>query len=824
MNLMDLFLYVRLELCCLAVITYIAYSFFSVKRIKNYVHKLFSIIIISSIINIIFDIITVYTVNNLTTVPNILNHIFHIIFVGSVAAIIFCTYLYVRALIYPDQKPKFIFWIPFALAIFSIICLPIKYNEGSHTNYSAGPAVTVAYICIIFYFVLSFTLLLKFHSQIGKKQLRGIVTAIISIITVSSLQFFLHESLVSSIGIVMLNIAFFFTVENPDEALIEELEYAKDKANAANKAKSQFLANMSHEIRTPINAMLGMDEMILRETRDGTILDYASKIKTAGNTLLSLINDILDFSKIEEGKVEISPVNYDISTLILDVVNMMSVKAKEKGLVLILHADESIPKSLYGDPIRIKQCILNLVSNAIKYTDHGNVTFSINHIKLDEKNINLTITVKDTGKGIKKEEISRVGLPFERLEQANYLPDAGAGLGINIVNQILNLMDTDLELYSEYGKGTEFKFTIKQEVKDWKPIGGIEENYKKSLTKIVRYKEKVYAPNAKLLFVDDTPMNLDVIKGLLKTTGVQIDTASSGTEAIDLVCKNEYDILFIDHKMPEPDGIQTLHLMENNENNKNKGKPCIVLTANAIAGVKEMYLEEGFTDYLSKPVNPEKLEEMIAQYLPAYLIEKKTAITESKKQANELKIEGIDLEAALTNSGSEKNMEAAMLQFKNSIKENANELQTLLDTGDIKTYGIKVHALKSMARIIGAKVLSNQAEFLEDAAGKNDVEAIKKNHPALIQNYKSYIEKLKVFDKTQNVQDSKAKEKLTEAEIQAFTKELLKLIENFDSQGIDNLVEETKKKNIPDPFSEKFTKICTLAEKIDYDALKELLV
>ena len=820
---MDFFLFIRPQLGCLAIIIYIALSFFTVERRKTYVHHLFSVIIICSICNLFFDMITVYTVNHLDKIPQYINHLLHVFFLASIGIIVFCTFLYTRALVFPQKKVKFVYWIPFILSILSILCLPLNYSIGKFTNYSSGLAVLVAYSCIIIYFIMIFIILVKYHKTVGKKQQRGIITAVLSILIVTSIQAIIHESLISSIGVVMLNIAFFFTVENPEAALIEELEYAKDKADDANKAKSHFLANMSHEIRTPINAMLGMDEMILREASDNTILGYAKNIKTAGNTLLSLINDILDFSKVESGKIEIIPVNYEISSFIIDIVNMMSAKARDKGLVLILHIDEKLPKGLVGDSVRIKQCLLNLLTNAIKYTDHGNVTFSVGFEKLNDNQISLKFCVKDTGIGIKKEAIERLGSPFERIEENKFLTTEGTGLGLSIVKQYLALMQSNLEIKSEYGKGTEFSFKLIQKVQDWTEVGGIEEAYKSTLTKLSTYEDKIYAPNAKVLIVDDTQMNLDVVKGLLKRTAIKVDTAISGAKAIEMVRQKEYDLIFIDHRMPEMDGVETLHNMQSMEDNKCKGKPYIMLTANAISGVKELYLKEGFTDYLSKPVNPEKLESMIKTYLPKGMVTVQK-VTKNENLMNLPKIEGIDIKAALRNMTSVEQFQQTILRFYNSIDVNASELQNFCESGDIKGFGIKVHSLKSVARLIGAKDLAAQAEQLEAFADKEDLASIKATNQLLLKNYKSYKAKLQDFIQSEEMNLSLSnsntpKVLLTDSQISDFLTKLKSCVENFDSTGMEDLVADLKAFEIPSSFAEKFQTICNKVEALDFEGL-----
>ncbi|MBQ3898980.1 MAG: response regulator [Lachnospiraceae bacterium] len=407
--------------------------------------------------------------------------------------------------------------------------------------------------------------------------------------------------------------------ERSTDELMRIIEAKADEARAATKSKSDFLASMSHEIRTPINSVLGMNEMILRETEEENTRKYAEDIQHAGNMLLSLVNNILDFSKIESGKMEIIPVKYDMGILISDIKIIIANRAMQKGLKFSVKVAPDMPRVLYGDEIRIKQIITNILTNAVKYTENGSVNFNVDFDKADERSVLLKVSISDTGRGMKEDDLNKLFSPFERIEELRNRHIEGTGLGMSIVQQLLALMGTRLNVKSVYGKGSTFEFVIRQEVVDWTQVGDMGSIVSVSRTKKVDT-EQFTAPLAKILVVDDIKMNLNVIVGLLKRTKIQVDTALSGAEAIDMARKKEYDIVFIDHMMPEMDGIETLEKMQKDRFALCRGKPMIALTANAISGAREFYLKKGFVGYLSKPVDPKLLEKIIIEFLPEELI------------------------------------------------------------------------------------------------------------------------------------------------------------------------------------------------------------
>jgi len=510
----------------------------------------------------------------------------------------------------------------------------------------------------------------------------------------------------------------------------------KHEAIEANKAKSTFLAHMSHEIRTPIHAIIGMDEMILRECNDLQILNYANNIKEASKNLLSLINDILDFTKIESGKLELVPVRYDLGSILNDLYNMVQFKVKDKGLHLSIDVNPDIPSSLIGDEVRLRQVILNLLTNAIKYTEKGTIELIVDYDMIDSASILLKIKVKDTGMGIRPDEIGTLFEAFRRADELKNKDIEGSGLGLGICQQILALSESKLMVESEYKKGSVFWFEVKQEVRSWNHLENIttlfhlDESYSSD-----KYIADFTAPLAEILIVDDNEMNLLVAKGLLKETQVNIETAKNGKECLEKIKRKRYDIIFLDHLMPQMDGIQTLKEFEVNKG-KCKDTPVIAMTANAISGAKEKYMDLGFSDYIAKPVDGKKLEKMVKKYLSGALIQVKEE-SDSRQMLRNIQDNmptGIflnpefDLKTALMYSADGKKGIGDNFQFYLLEEDNTKEkLKIDLSEDTINSYRIVIHSMKNTAKIIGAIEFSDYAMKLEEAANKRNLKLLKEN-------------------------------------------------------------------------------------------------
>ncbi len=540
--------------------------------------------------------------------------------------------------------------------------------------------------------------------------------------------FVLPRGLIYIAFMAICNSIFRILSESVEKArLASELEKAKTEAENANRAKSQFLARISHEIRTPINSVLGMNEMIIRESNESNIRQYAEDVKDSSVLLLSLINEILDSSKIESGKMELVPVNYETSSLINDVYNMINIKAREKGLELVFDIDTQIPESCFGDDKRIRQILINLLTNAVKYTEKGTVTLGVTCRK-DGENAVFRYSVKDTGIGIKKEDIGKIYDEFQRIDMARNKNVEGTGLGMSIVQRLLKLMDSEIVIESEYEKGSEFSFELVQKIISDKPVG----NFRERATDAAEKSENAasfIAPEATILVVDDYRMNLKVFKALMKQTEARIIEAESGQACLDILRNNNVDLIFLDHMMPGMDGIETLHKIR--EEKLCDNVPIIMLTANAIAGDREKYIAEGFNDFLSKPIIVEKLNAMVTKYLPKQLVipvgqknsdsygnpsqtEEKTTLDSAEEAIEELKklLPEIDIKNGLMHCAEDKDFYMECLKDFSALKIKS-DLALAAEGKDYNAYCIHAHGFKNNAYTIGAAVLGDIAYEME---------------------------------------------------------------------------------------------------------------
>ena len=617
-----------------------------------------------------------------------------------------------------------------------------------------------------------------------------------------------------------------------------ELQAAKDKAEESSRAKSVFLSNMSHEIRTPINAILGMNEMILRETSGSKpsqetfrqIASYSGNVERAGKNLLSIINDILDYSKIENGGMKLNITNYKLSSLLNDSVNMVIFRAKDKGLTMSVEVDESLPDSLEGDEVRIRQVLTNILSNAVKFTAEGKVTLSVSGEKISEESIVLMFSVSDTGKGIKPEDLGKLFAEFERLNLSRDRTVEGAGLGLAITKNILDRMDGEISAKSEYGKGSVFTVKIPQKVTSWEQIGNIREKFERS--EKAAYHETFQAPDARILIVDDTQMNLIVAAGLLKDTKLKIDTASGGEEALRLTKAEKYDVILMDQMMPEMDGTQTMNAIREQSGGQNLDTPIICLTADAVSGAREEYLRQGFTDYLSKPVEGADLEASLRKYLPPEKVilsheeEREESVDVQEEAATPIQelysgIDDLNYSEAVKFCANEDILAKTLETFYKSIDVNAASIEEFLNAGDIRNYTIKVHALKSSARLIGAEQLSADAKYLEECGDESSDESIKQIHertPKLLADYRSCKEKLSpLFADDENLPE------IAPEDLREIYEAVKEFAYSFDIDSIDGIIEQARKYKIPEDEASRFEAVETAARNMDWDELNKAL-
>ncbi|MDD6037504.1 MAG: response regulator [bacterium] len=699
-------------------------------------------------------------------------------------------------------------------------------NFGIYLTYFAIPLVS----CV--YFDWTLTLLISIAGYVG--MIGFLYPRAIKIVELNKVNVADAFTYFESIGIgysieyiFMMSFAI-MVVYHGREIRKNYFETQKDKlsAESASVAKTSFLANMSHEIRTPINAIIGMNEMILRESREKTIVHYADNIKNASKNLLALINDVLDFSKVESGKMEIVEAAYQTSSMLNDLVNMIQPRINERGLNFKLDIDEQIPCELYGDEVRIRQVVTNLLTNAAKYTEQGSVTLKMRCTRLPKENvIRLDVAVIDTGIGIRKADQEQLFQTFQRVDMQKNHKVEGTGLGLALSKQLLELMGSRLLLDSEYGRGSAFFFGIEQKIVDDSPIGDYKKMYERSLINSTRYHETFQAPNARILVVDDTRMNLEVCRGLLKKTRIQIDTADSGMECLNMIMRQQYHIIFLDHKMPGMDGVECLQRMRERGILEGSGTRVIALTANAVSGAREFYMERGFDDYLSKPIQGEKLEEIICQYLPPQLlcIPKTEEMDEEVENVSMPAIDGINIEDAMRFAGGDQLSYINTLRlYYDEYETKHDKLKTFFEERNAAEYQIVVHSVKSTSKQIGANDLSEQARILEEAADNGTLFERAVLHVEMLEKFDALCGQIKeVLAAFEEEKEGTELLPVTPEQLREFCKSLQESVYAYDIEEIQQKIHALC---TYDYLADIKNSIQKAADDFDYDAVTDELI
>jgi len=720
------------------------------KPLTNRLYKRLGVILIAALV---LDVITAVTISYASGVPIWLNMWLNFLYFVSDILLEYQFVMYCVVCVF-ERRVQLIDWICRILSGIMFIVLIANFFTGwvysfDETGYVHGPLYMSVHIFPLVAIVASTAILFSGFKKFNSNQKLSVILYTVIVVAGPVVQI-QHPNVLFILFTVALGFTTLtFSMESPDyqalHATLEELRATRDtmekamkSAQIASQAKSDFLSSMSHEIRTPINAILGYADAIKRESTEEDITKYSGNIMTAGKRLLSMVSDILDYSKMENDDFSLQKEKYSSASFLMDIMSCGVYYAEKGNLEFHSKISENIPSALIGDNIRLTQIIDNLLSNAAKYTKAGYVELGVNwQLEAEGKGI-LKVSVKDTGMGMKPEDVIKLSA-FMRVNKEETQNIPGLGLGLQIASKLLGFMGSKLDVKSEYGKGTTMSFEVEQDIWDISPVGKLSEHKKSS--DVIDFT----APTAKILAVDDNRINLELIFHILERTKAEIDFALNGEEAIELIKQKHYDIIFMDHMMPVMDGLEALKEIKSNNLSD---APCVVVTANAIAGEREMYLAAGFDDYISKPITARRLNDVLHKHLRQDLIvigstEEKTEImSESsggilKRLSNALNVTS---GMAFCCNDTEFYLQIILTYLE---EDKTADINRTLNEKDFENYRILVHALKSTSRTIGADDMSEEARKLEMAAREGNIQYIEGNTQRVMLMYNDLMKKIK---------------------------------------------------------------------------------